>query len=67
MNIRDMKPSQIKRLAAECEEEFSEREITSNGWRQFGTQEPMTPLDIWRLAFSRGASAILRRTDSLKD
>lgn len=73
MNIRDIKPSTLKRLAAECDEEFK-------GWLQStdgkvfrsdvnGMKErvPAEYIDVWRTAFSLGASAILRRVNELKE
>jgi hypothetical protein len=66
MNIRDLKPNIIKRLAVECEKEFGEWFRTNRGMK-FGTQEPLEPIDIWRYAYSKGASAILKRVDKLKE
>ena len=66
MNIRDLKPHMIKRLATESDEEFNKWFETNRG-KQFGTNEPLEPLDIWRYAYSKGASAILRRVDGLRD
>lgn len=67
MNIRDLKPHQLKRLATECDEEYNKQETATNNWKHFGTNEPMTPKDIWRLAYSRATSAVLRRVDNLRD
>lgn len=66
MNIRDIKPHTLKRLAVECDKEFEDWFKLSEGLK-FATQTPMEPKDIWRTAFSKGASAILRRVDELSD
>jgi len=66
MNIRDMKPHTIKRLAVECDQEFEDWFRVNKGMK-FGTKEPLEFQDVWRYAYSKGASAILRRTDSLKE
>jgi hypothetical protein len=66
MNIRDIKPSTLKRLATECDKEFEDWFKLCEGLK-FGTQELQEPKDIWRTAFSKGASAVLRRVDELKD
>jgi hypothetical protein len=67
MNMRDVKPSTLKRLAAECEKEFEEWFNLTDA-KQFNTKEPIHPRDIWRTAYSKGASAVLRRVeDKLKD
>jgi hypothetical protein len=66
MNIRDVKSHTLRRMAIECEEEFDEW-FGRTGARHFSTKEPLTPQDIWRYAYSKGSSAVLRRVDSLKE
>lgn len=66
MNLRDLKPDVLKRLALEGEDEYDKWFKNTSGL-EFGTQKPVNPKDIWRLAYSKGASAILRRVDEIKD
>jgi len=66
MNMRHLKPSQIKALVQESEDAYNEWLRSTNGV-QFGTNKPLDPIDIFRWAFSKGASSILRRVDAIKD
>lgn len=60
MNLRDLKPKTLKALAQQGEDECKDWLDRTQG-RQFGTIEPIKPDDIYRLAFSKGATAILSR------
>jgi len=66
MTLRDLKPNILKRLAMEGEDEF-DKWFRNTGGMKFGKPESVDPKDIWRLAYSKGASAILRRVDALKE
>lgn len=66
MNLRDIKSHTLRRLAVECDEEFATW-FKQTEALHFTTKDPLSPQDIWRYAFSRGSSAILRRVDTLKE
>lgn len=74
MNLRDIKPHTLKRIGTECREEYAEWYKTTeamtfrkNPLTHMQERSPMTPQEIWELAFSHGARAILRRVDGLKE
>lgn len=72
MNLRDLKPHTLKRIAIECDEEFNEWFKRTEG-QEFikvdgmNIRQPITQQALWRLAFSSGSRAILRRVDNLKE
>lgn len=66
MNIRDLPLNTIKRLASEADDAFDDWYKVSGGLT-FSTKTPVEAKDIWRLAFSKGCSAVLRRVDKLKE
>lgn len=73
MNLRDLNPHTLKRIAIECRDEFT-KWLRSTDGKVFkknlaGMNERVdaSPQDIWETAFSCGARAILRRTDNIKD
>ena len=63
MKLREVKPATLKKLSQECEDEFKLWNVATNG-RKWGTQEPLTPYDIFRYAFSKGTTAVLSRVDN---
>jgi hypothetical protein len=67
MTIRDLKPHVVKRLATEGEDEFEKWYKETNGGKHFGTDKPLELQDVWRTAYGKGAWAILRRTDSIRE
>jgi hypothetical protein len=66
MNIRDLKPSVLRHLATEGDEEYEKWNRDTQGL-SFGSREPIAQKELWRLAFSKGVSAILRRVDNIKE
>jgi hypothetical protein len=67
MNIRDLPHKLMRRLALDGEEAFDEWWKTTNGGKRFGTGEPLLSSDIFRHAFSKGVSAVLRRINEIKE
>lgn len=72
MNLRDVKPHTLKRIAVECDHEFDKWFKTSEGMEfvkvdGMNMRQPITPQSLWRIAFSFGTRAILRRVDQLKE
>ena len=73
MNLRDLKPRLLKRLGIECLNEYDEwfKRTGGEAWKE--TQDgkkvcvEMNPKEVWSTAYSRGAAAILRRVDALKE
>jgi hypothetical protein len=66
MTVRDLKPQQLRRLANESDQEFEAWFKRTRGL-EFGTNKPLETIDIWRAAFSKGASTILKRVDAIKE
>jgi len=66
MNLRDLKPQQLKRIALEGENEFDQWFHQTGGTKFGRPNELVTPKDIWRTAYSKGASAVLRRISKLE-
>jgi hypothetical protein len=63
---RDLSNNVQRRLALECEDEYKQWLELTEGLI-FKTREPITQKELWRLAFSKGVSALLKRVDKLKD
>jgi hypothetical protein len=62
MNIRDLDPKIMKELALESDHEFNEwLKLTRSVTSASVIREPITQKDVWRTAFSKGVSAVLRR------
>lgn len=62
MNLRDLKPKVLKKLAVEGEAEFDEW-FRRTGGKVFGKQEDVSPKDIWRYAYSRAMTNCLKHVD----
>jgi hypothetical protein len=65
MNIRDLPYRLIKKLAADGEQAFKNWWNLTQG-RDFRSNEPIEPKEIFKVAFSNGASAVLKRIDEIK-
>lgn len=62
MNLRDLNPKTLKRLAMEGEEEFDSWFRRTEG-KVFGTGEPLHLKEVWRYAYSRAMTNCLKRVN----
>ena len=66
MNIRDLDPKVLKKLAKDCEQRYTDWWTATQG-KIFGSKEPIPPKKIFEFAFSKGVSAMLQRMDEVKE
>lgn len=65
MTIRELKTKQLRQLQHESDAAYDEWKATTKGLH-FGTNRPLEDHEIFRWAFSKGVSAVLKRVKKLE-
>jgi hypothetical protein len=65
MKIRDLTHKQMRELAAEGDDAYDEWLKLTEGLT-FALREPVPQKQLWRLAWSKAITALLKRVDKLK-